>query len=134
MVDIFSSSAKLCIYIPKFYRRFENYILHIAGSYFSGCLVFYVYEVTVMLNLDNSVTWSPLEVPLARLLVFEIYPVTNLEGGWLSVHGLLSSFEAIFIQCLLCNNQGKPVSFKVDHSRVWISQNLLHGLQKLVKR
>ena len=35
MVDIFSSSAKLGIYIPKFYRRFKNYILHVVGSYFS---------------------------------------------------------------------------------------------------
>ena len=81
MVDIFSTSAKLCIYIPKFYRRFENYILHAAGSYFSGCLVFYVQEVSITLTSDNSVTWSPLEVPLAGLLVFEIYPVTNHKGG-----------------------------------------------------
>ena len=34
MVDIFSTSAKLCIYIPKFYRRFENYILHAADHTF----------------------------------------------------------------------------------------------------
>ena len=128
MVDILSSSAKLCIYIQKFYRRFENYVLYIAGSYISGCLVFYVQEMSIILNLDNSVTWSPLDVPLAGLLVFEIYPITNLEGGWLSVHGLLSSFEAIFIQCLLSNSQGEPVSLKVDHSRVWISQKALHRL------
>ena len=82
----------------KILWRFENYILHIAGLYFSGCLVFYGQEVSLMLNSDNSVTWSPLEVPLAGLLVFEIYPVTDLEGGWLSVHCLLCSFEVIFIQ------------------------------------
>ena len=104
MVDIFSSSVKLDVYIPKFYRRFKYDILHIAGSYFSSCMVFYVQQVSIALNSDNSVTWSPLEVPLAGLLVFKIYPVTYLEGEWLSVHGLLCGFEAVHIKCLLSNS------------------------------
>ena len=76
------------------------YILYIARSNYTFCLVFYVQKVSITLNLDNSVTWSPFEVPLARLLVFEIYPVTDLEGGWLPVHSLLCSFKVIFIQHL----------------------------------
>ena len=55
MGGIFSSSSKLCIYIPKFYRRFNNYILYVARSYFSGCLVFYVQEVSVILISDKSI-------------------------------------------------------------------------------
>ena len=34
VIDIFSSSAKLGIYVPKFHWGFKYYILHIAGSYF----------------------------------------------------------------------------------------------------
>ena len=101
MVDIFSSSAKLGIYIPKFYRRFKNYILHVAGLHFSGCLVLYVYKVSVLLNSDNSVSRSPFEVPFARLFNFKIYSVTDLERGWLSVCSLLCSSEMVFIQGLL---------------------------------
>ena len=43
-----------------------------------------------MLNSDDSVSRSSLEVPFTGLFVFEIYSVTNLEGGWLS---LLSSVQ-----------------------------------------
>ena len=56
------------------------YILHITRSYFSGSLVFDVQKMSIVLNLDNSVSMSPFEIPLAWLFVLTIYPVTYLEG------------------------------------------------------
>ena len=82
VVDIFSSSAKLGIYVPKFHWRFKYYILHIARSYFSCSLVLNMQKMSVMLNLDNSVSGSPLEIPFAGLLVLEIYSITYLKRGW----------------------------------------------------
>ena len=101
MVDIFSSSAKLGIYVPKFHWRFKYYILHIARSYFSCGLVFNMQKMSIALNLDNSVSGSQLEIPFARLLVLEIYSITYLKRGWYHVHGLLCGFEVILIQRLL---------------------------------
>ena len=95
MVDIFSNSAKLGIYVPKSHWRFNNYIIYIAGSYFSCGLVFNMQKMSIMLNLENSVSGSPLEILFARLLVLEIYPISYLKRGWCPVHGLLCSFEAI---------------------------------------
>ena len=88
-----------------------------------------------MLNLDDSVTWSPLEVPLARLHVFEIYPVTDLEGEWLYVHGLLSSFEVIFIIAWALE-AGEEVNLGFFHKirrmgfLMWLSWVLLYTLQE----
>ena len=47
MVDKFSSSAKLGIYVPKFNWQFKHYILHVARSYFSCGLVFNMQKVSV---------------------------------------------------------------------------------------
>ena len=88
MVDKFSSSAKLGVYIPKFNRWSQYFILHITRPYFSSSLVLNVMEVSVMLNLDNPISRSPLKVPFARLLIFEIYSVSYLEERWCTVHGL----------------------------------------------
>ena len=51
----------------------------IARSDFSSGLIFYVDEMSVMLNEDNSVSRSPLEVPFARLLIFEVDTVSYLK-------------------------------------------------------
>ena len=53
--------------------------------------------MSVMLNVDNSIFWPPFKVPFARLFVLEVNPVSNLEGWWCAVHGLLSHFESVFI-------------------------------------
>ena len=97
VVYVFSSSAKLCINIPKFYWRFKYNILHVARSYFSGSLVFNLQKMSVVLNLDNSVSRSPFEIPLAWLFVLKIDSVAYVEGWWFPVHGLLCSLEVIFI-------------------------------------
>ena len=73
------------------------------------------------LILDNSVSRSPLQIPFARLLVLEIYPITYFKSGWCPVTGLLCSFEAIFIQHLLGNDQCESVCLKIQHSRIWVS-------------
>ena len=39
----------------------------------------------------------PFKVPFAGLFVLEVDPVSNLEGWWCAVHGLLSCFESVFI-------------------------------------
>ena len=91
MIDIFSTSAKLGFYVPKFHWRFKYYILHVAGSYFSCGLVFNMQKMSIVLNLDNSISGSPLEVPFAGLLVLEIYPISYFKRGWHPIHGLLCS-------------------------------------------
>ena len=128
VIDIFSRSAKLSIYVPKFHWGFKYYILHITGSYFSCGLVFNVQNMSIMLNLDNSVSGSLLEVPFSGLLVLEIYPISYFKRGLCPVHGFLGSFEAVLIQCLLGNGQCKSVCFKIQHLRIWVSQESLHGL------
>ena len=85
MVDIFSSSSKLCIYVPKFYWRFKYYVLHIARLYFSSSLVFNVQTMSILLYLDNSVSRSAFGMTLAWLFVLKIYSVTYLEGWWFPV-------------------------------------------------
>ena len=51
MVDIFSNSAKLCIYVPKFYWGFKYYILHIARPYLPK-IIAWALEAVVGINLD----------------------------------------------------------------------------------
>ena len=128
MVNIFSSSAKLGVYVPKFYWRFKYYILHVVRSYFSCGLVFNMQKMSGTLNLDNSVSRSPLKIPFSRVLVLEIHPISSFKRGWCPVHGLLCNFEVIFIESLLGNGQCESVCFKIQHSRIWVSQEMLHGL------
>ena len=103
VIDIFCSSVTLGIYVPKFHWRLKYYILHIARLYFSCGLVFNMQKMSVMLNSDNSVSESSLEVPFAGLLVLETHSITNLKRGWCPVHGLLCDFKTVLIQCLLGN-------------------------------
>ena len=58
-VAVSPSSAKLSIYIPELYGWFQYDILYITGMQFSGCLVFYMQEMSVMLNAENSISWPP---------------------------------------------------------------------------
>ena len=90
MVDTATGSAKLGVDIPEFSRRFQNYVGDITGPCFSCGLVFNVDVVSVMLNTNNPVTGSPLQIPFAWLFVFKIYTVSNLKGRVVSGSSLLS--------------------------------------------
>ena len=81
------------VYIAEFYWWFQYNICDIARSCFSIGLVFDMYEMSIMLNVDNPISRSPFQVPLARLLVFEIYTISYLEGWFVSCHCLLSSLN-----------------------------------------
>ena len=59
--------------------------------------------------------------------LFLKYTLSYFKRGWCPVQGLLCSFEAIFTQHLLGDGQGKSVCFKIQHSRIWVSQKSLHG-------
>ena len=59
VVDISPSSTKLSVYIPEFYWWFQDNVCNIARSYFSSGLVFNMYEMSIMLNVDNSISGSP---------------------------------------------------------------------------
>ena len=113
--------------LPNWVWQFKYYILHIARLYFVCGLVFNMQKMSIVLNLDNSVSGSPLEIPFAGLLLLEIYPITYFKRGWCPVQGLLCSFEVILIQCFLGNGQCKSVCFKIQQSRIWVSQESLHG-------
>ena len=71
--------SKLGVNVPKFNGRFENDVLHVARLNFPSGLIFYVDEMSIMLYADNSVSRSPLEVPFARLLIFEVDTVSYLK-------------------------------------------------------
>ena len=89
--------AELGVYIPEFCGQFQYDISYIAGSYFSSNLVFDMYEMSIMLNADNSISGSPFQVPFARLPVLEIYMISYLEGWFVSGHCLLNSFKSVLI-------------------------------------
>ena len=82
MVGKFSSSAKLGIYLPKFHWQFKDYIPHVARLYFSCGLVFNRQKMSVMHNLDNSVSGPLLEIPFAGLFVLKICPISYFKRGW----------------------------------------------------
>ena len=79
MVDVTKGSSELGINVPEFNRRFEDDVLHIARSDFPSGLIFYVDEMSVALNVDNSIARSPLEVPLAWLFILEVDSVSYLK-------------------------------------------------------
>ena len=59
VVNIAHSSAALSINIPEFYWWFYDDVCNIAGLYFSSGLILYVYEMSVTLYADNSISRSP---------------------------------------------------------------------------
>ena len=103
MVNIATGSAKLDVNVPELNRRFKNDIFDVAGSGFSCSLVFNVNVMSIVLNMDNPVSGSPLQIPFAGLFVFEVYMISNLKGGVVSGNSLLGGCKSIFIQCFLCN-------------------------------
>ena len=52
-------SAKLGINVPELNGMLQYNVFDIAGSYFSSCLIFYVDVMSIMLDVDNSVSRSP---------------------------------------------------------------------------
>ena len=88
--DIGTGSAKLGVNIPEFGRRFQNYVGDIAGPCFSCGLVFDVDVVSIVLNTNNLVTRSPLQIPFAWLFIFKIYTVSNLKDWVVPGRSLLS--------------------------------------------
>ena len=96
VVNIFPSSTKLGVYIPEFHWWFQYNVCDIARSCFSSGLVFDMYEMSIVLNVGNSISGSPCQVQFVRLLVFEIYMISYLEGWFVSCHCLLSSFKICF--------------------------------------
>ena len=92
-----TSPSELGVNVPKFNRRFEDDVHDIARSDFSSGLIFYVDEMSIALNADNSVSRSPLEVPFAGLLIFEVDTVSYLKSWFVSCHGLLGSCKSVLI-------------------------------------
>ena len=54
--------------------------------------------------------------------------ISYFKRVWHPVCGLLCSFEVVLIQHLLGDGQCESVCFKIQHSRIWVSQETLHGL------
>ena len=103
MIDIETGSAKLGVNVPELNGRFKNYIFDIAGSCFSCSLVFNVDVMSVVLNMDNPVSGSPLQIPFALLFIFEIYMISHLKGWVISGDSPLCGCKSIFVQCFLCS-------------------------------
>ena len=79
MVNVMTSSSELGVNVPKFDERFEDDVFHVARLDLSSGLIFYMDEMSIMLNVDNLVSGSPLEVPLARLFILEVDSVPYLK-------------------------------------------------------
>ena len=111
MVNIATGSAKLGVNVPELNGWFKNYIFDIAGPCLSCSLVFNVDVMSVALNTDNPVSGSPLQVPFAWLVVFEVYMISNLKCRVFSGNSLLVGCKPIFIQCFLSNCLCQSVCF-----------------------
>ena len=101
MIDIAAGSAKLSVNLPEFNRRFKYDVLDIAGSCSACGLIFNVDVMSVMLNTNNLVSGSPLQVPLAWLFIFEVYTISNVKGWVVSGNSVLRGCEPVFVQCFL---------------------------------
>ena len=60
------SSAELDVYIPEFYGWFQDDNSYIAGPYFSSSLIFYMYEMPITLNANNSISGSSILSPICQ--------------------------------------------------------------------
>ena len=65
MINIVAGSAELSVNVPELNRRFKDDVLDIAGLCSACGLVFYVDVLSVVLNTNNPVSGSPLQIPLA---------------------------------------------------------------------
>ena len=109
MINIATGPAKLGVNVPELNGRCKNYIFDVAGPCFSCSLVFNVNVMSIALNMDNLVSGSPLQIPFARLFVFEVYMISNLKGGlfletvfWVAVNLFLSSVFFAIANASLC--------------------------------
>ena len=60
MVNIAAGSAELGVNVPKLDRRFQDNVCDIARSCFACGLVFNVDDMSIVLNMDNPNSGSPL--------------------------------------------------------------------------
>ena len=86
VIDIFSTSAKLCIYVPKFYWRFKYYILHIARPYFpvawfSVCRKCLSHSIWTTLYLGLHLRFH---LPCCLFLKYTLSPILK-DVGYLSM-------------------------------------------------
>ena len=102
MINIVAGSSKLSVNVPELNRRFKDDVLDIAGSCSAGGLVFYVDVMSIVLNTNNLVSRSPLQIPLAWLFIFEVHMISNVEGWVVSGYSVLRGSEPVLIQCFLC--------------------------------
>ena len=93
VVNISSSYTELSVYIPKFYGWFQYNICYIARSYFASSLVLDMYEMSIVLNVDNSISRSH----LPGCLFLKVYMIPYLEGWYFSCHCLLSCLNSVLI-------------------------------------
>ena len=97
MIDIAAGPAELSVNVPELNRRFKDDVLDIAGSCSACGLVFYVDVMSVALNMNNPVSGSPLQIPLAWLFIFEVYRISNIEGWVVSGYTVLRGCLSVFI-------------------------------------
>ena len=97
MINIAVGSAELSVNVPELNRRLKDDVLDIAGSCSACGLVFYVDVMSVVLNMNNPVTGSPLQIPLAWLFIFEIYMISDVEGWVVSGYSVLRGCEPVFV-------------------------------------
>ena len=102
MINIAAVSAELSVNVPELNRRFKDDVLDIAGSCSACGLVFYVDVMSVVLNTNNLISGSPLQIPLAWLFIFEVHMISNVEGWVVSGYSVLRCCEPVLIQCFLC--------------------------------
>ena len=112
MVNISSSSTKLSFYIPEFYWWFQDNICNIARSYFSRGLVFNMYEKSIVLNVDNSISRSPFKSHLPGCLFWK-YAQSPIGKAGLSF--------AIFFWVAL-NLFSSNVFFAIAHANLCVSR------------
>ena len=103
MIDIAAGSAELGVNVPEFNRRFKDeYPWTLHDHVLPVGLVFYVDVMSVVLNMNNPVSRSPLQIPLAWLFVFEVHMISNVEGWVVSGYSVLRGCESVLVQCFLC--------------------------------
>ena len=51
--------------------------------------------MSIMLNMDSSLSGSPFQIPFSRLFVFEVDSVANLKTRWSVICYLLCIFESV---------------------------------------
>ena len=97
MIDIAAGPVELSVNVPELNRRFKDDVLDIAGSSSARGLVLYVDVMSIVLNTNNPVSGSPLQIPLAWLFIFEVYMISNVEGWVVSGYSVLRGCEPVLV-------------------------------------